>query len=540
MNKFLKAATNVAYTENGALSFATTGSAFIDQFGKAGSYRGRSMDEVFADQEALWCENKEFAIKFPFYLRMVTRKTKFADGYVTDTPQRGQGARDEAFKRLLWFVQNRPEVFYANLWLLPIVGSWKDLWVLMSMSTDIDQRRGFKVIAEGMQSESQRDLVKKYMPQIRANKKCKTEWAQATNNLAKAFCNWAGWSAQEYRAFKSTGKAHEFQKFISQKRYDLLDWNKISGKALLNLATGKFLTNQHLEEGYLSWISQTPTAKFNGYPYELGMKLKEIGLSYPRYGRKESVKEKISKMTINAQFENLLKTAKEGTGAITGNVWCALDTSGSMEGRISQDSTVTAFDVCVSLGIYFSSLNEGAFNKNVIMFDDYSKVKQLTGTFSDMYQQITGASTAWGSTNFQSVIDEIVRIRRRNPNISLEDYPTTLLVVSDMQFNPVGRNAETNYEAVVKKLSTAFPSEWVKNFKLIWWQVNGRRTTDMPATLDDGGCYFISGFDGSIITMLLGGESQVIDQQTGEKRTPTMEELAQAAMNQEVLQLLKF
>ena len=39
-----------------------------------------------------------------------------------------------------------------------------------------------------------------------------------------------------------------------------------------------------------------------------------------------------------------------------------------------------------------------------------------------------------GSTNFQSVVDEIVRIRKSNPNIPLEDYPSTLLVVSDMQF----------------------------------------------------------------------------------------------------------
>ena len=62
----------------------------------------------------------------------------------------------------------------------------------------------------------------------------------------------------------------------------------------------------------------------------------------------------------------------------------------------------------------------------------------------------------------------------------------------------------------------------------------------MPATMDDGGCYFISGFDGSVVTMLLGGESQVVDEKTGEKRTPTMEELAQMAMNQEVLQLLRF
>ena len=91
-----------------------------------------------------------------------------------------------------------------------------------------------------------------------------------------------------------------------------------------------------------------------------------------------------------------------------------------------------------------------------------------------------------------------------------------------------------------QKLSTVFPQEFVDSMKFVWWQVNGRRTTDMPATLDDGGNYFFSGFDGSVITLLLGGDAQVVDQTTGEKRTPTMEELIEIAMNQEVLSLVKF
>ena len=133
------------------------------------------------------------------------------------------------------------------------------------------------------------------------------------------------------------------------------------------------------------------------------------------------------------QFDNLILTGKKNGGAITGNVWCALDTSGSMSSQIP-GSDVTALDVCKSLGIYFSTLNEGAFHKNVIMFDSTSRVKQLSGSFSEMWDQIP--YDAMGSTNFQSVVDEIVRIRTKNPNIPLSDYPKTLLVVSDMQFNP--------------------------------------------------------------------------------------------------------
>lgn len=528
MNEFLKNTMNVSETWNGALSYLTTNSACVDQFGKAGSYRGRELLQVFQEQQVLWNENKEFAVKFPFYLRMITRTTKLPNGESSEKVQKGQGARDESFKRLLWFAHNEPELFYNNLWLLPIVGSWKDLWTLLSMDDSLNHKKIFAIIAEGCENDSQKELVKKYLPQIRANKKCTTKWAKTTNDLAKEFCKWAGWTPRQYRQFKSSGKAHEFQKFISTRQYDKLDWNKISGKALLNLCSSKFLDNQNLSENYLEWISQTPVAKFNGYPYELGQKLKSVVYS-------NNINSKITKMTVDAQFENLIKTGKKNNSGIKGNVWCALDTSGSMGCIISNN--LTAFDVCVSLGIYFSTLNEGAFHKNVIMFDSNSRVKQLVGTFSEMYSDIVKSNTAWGSTNFMSIINEIIRIRKSRPNIPLTDYPTTLLVVSDMQFDSCGR--QTNYERMKEILYSAFPKEFVDDMKFVWWQVNGRNTKDVPATLDDGGCYFFSGFDGAVISLLLSGET-VVNPETGERKTPTMQELIEIAMNQEVLQLLKF
>ena len=60
------------FTENGAVTNVTTGSALVDQFGKAGNFRGRTLAEVFADQATIWAENPEAALRFPFYLRMVT------------------------------------------------------------------------------------------------------------------------------------------------------------------------------------------------------------------------------------------------------------------------------------------------------------------------------------------------------------------------------------------------------------------------------------------------------------------------------------
>lgn len=542
-NSFVREATmgaGTSFTENGAVSYASIGTELLNQFAKAGTYRGRDLNDVFVQQAALWAENPEDALKFPFYLRMVTRKTKMFDAE-TETVQRGQGVRDEAFKRLLWFAKYHPEVFYKNLWVLPLVGSWKDLWVLLTMDDSLNKKEFFKVMAMGINNDYHRELVKKYMPRIRANKLCNTDWAKKTNRLAKEFCNFVGWTAKDYRTFKSTGKAHEFQRVICARLYDNLNFKAIPGKALLNLVSGNFLQKHNLEEKYLSWVKTQPVAKFNGYPYELAMKMYPYRKTY--YSRSTTPIPAALKFTLDKQFANLIETAKSDNGAIKGNVWCALDTSGSMTSPISRDSNVTSFDVAVGLGIYFSTLNEGEFHKNVIMFDNTSEVIHLNGEFTDMYNQITSRRDAMGGTNFQSVIDEIVRIRKKNPNIPLEDYPETLLVVSDMQFNPSNSywgytpNPEmeaTNYEAAKNKLKTVFPVEWVNNFKIVWWHVNGR-TTDFPSNMDCGGTYNFSGFDGSVISFLLGGE---VATPSGEKKTPSMEDIIKDVFSQETLSLL--
>lgn len=529
------------YTENGAVSYASTGKELVDQFGKAASYRGRDFSVVADDQARLWRENPDAALKFPFYLRLITREVKVSETIKTEKVQRGAGARDEAFKRILWIAYNHTDAFKRNAWLLPVVGSWKDLWTLMYLDADtknkLDRNFIYGIMAAGLDDATQCDLIRKYMPAIKSTDKCKTDRAKKMNELAKGFASFLGLSAKEYRKMKASGTAHDFQKLICSRAYADIDWKTIPGKALLNLVSGKFLDNHGLQKSYIEWIKSQPVAKFNGYPYELGAKLTLPGM-YGWRGVKDV--DLATKITIDKQFENLIATGKKNNGAIQGNVWCALDTSGSMESTIP-GTQVTAMNVCLSLGIYFSTLNEGAFHKNVIMFDNTSRVKQLSGSFTEMWSQVP--ANAMGSTNFQSVVNEIVRIRKENPNIPLEDYPTTLLVVSDMQFNPSGgwwgHNEHSNVETAQAKLREAFPSEWVDNFKFVWWDVTSRRTTDVPSTLDDKSSYFFSGFDGATISFLLGGDAEIVDEKTGQKRIPTAEELVDIALSQEVFQMIK-
>ena len=129
-----------ARTENGALSHSSTGSLFLDQFAKAGTYidhkkLGRTQADVNRDMALLWDENPEMALRMAFYLRMITRKNKGV--FATEKVQKGQGLRDEGLMRLLWVAKNHRKVFERNMALIPEVGSWKDLLTLWSMDSKL-------------------------------------------------------------------------------------------------------------------------------------------------------------------------------------------------------------------------------------------------------------------------------------------------------------------------------------------------------------------------------------------------------------------
>ncbi len=305
-----------------------------------------------------------------------------------------------------------------------------------------------------------------------------------------------------------------------------LDFSVISGKALFNLMAlkgkdGKTVFQRHgLEDKYVEWLKTQPTAKFTGYVYELFKQVKGM-IPLPQ------------KITFDKQFDGLVELAKQDDGGLKGNVWCALDTSGSM-GSIVDGKDTSAYDVCVSLGIFFSALNEGAFKDHVVMFDNTSRVLKLNGSFTDKCLQIRNHSTAWGSTSVDSVFEEVVRVRKNNPNIPLEDFPSTYLIVSDMQFNPVGGNTKTNYEAIVKKLdAVGLPKP-----NIIWWQVSNAYQ-DFTNKSNDDGVTLLSGFDGSTLQLILGGEMETVDEKTGETRKLTPMEQLIKTLDQEVLNQLK-
>ena len=135
--------------------------------------------------------------------------------------------------------------------------------------------------------------------------------------------------------------------------------------------------------------------------------------------------------------------------------------------------------------------------------------------------------------------ENLVKLRKENPQIPLEEYPTTLLVVSDMQFNPTVYNwtertyKTSNNEMMKMKLYEVFPKEFVNSMKFVWWNCVSSEK-NFPTECKEGGEYLLSGFDGSIITLLLENETQ----QKEEKPTLDIDDMINKVLSQEILQLV--
>lgn len=542
-NPFLKAALKASSMTtslgNGAIKFTTTGSDFVDQFGKITNYKApRSYDEISQDMSMLWSKDKDLTMKLLFYIRMITRTVSLFDGTKTSTTQRGQGLKHEGIFRMMWVQLNSPETFWKNIPLFISVGSWKDIITMLSYDLQyngwenrkLDWNKFGQLILAGLENPNTSNLVKKYLPSIKTNSKCVTLESQADNIIAKWICSLVfgsksnGSTYKEYRKLKTSGNAHEWQKLISQGKSLEINFSTVHGRALAQLVSGKFLKNQNLVSVYETWIDAQPTAKYTGYVYELLQPVKSgyKNLNLPSFQTK----------TINKQFYQMIETAKNGMTEGKNGLITVVDSSSSMTSNVP-GTKVSAYDVAKSMALYFSYLLEGPFSKAWMEFNSTCEMKFWKGE-TPVENLQNDRSEAYGSTNFQSVGHTFGKLL--NSGVAESEFPTGILCVSDGCFNSTKSN-KTNFTQLLDNLkSYGFSDEYVKNFKVVLWDIPngyyGGSQTSFEDFADRPNLYHMSGLDGSAIAFLTGVEKQ-------KSQPKTSEELFLAAMDQEILNMVR-
>jgi len=545
---------------NNALKYSTTGNSFVDQFGKLGEYKKpRTFAEIARDCEALWAEDPLKAVKMAFYIRTITRPTDFL-GRTTSITQRGAELKHEGIMRLLWLSHKDRQAFVENLWIIPILGSWKD--IITMLQTDL-MYHGWngrvlpwdvigKFLLSALGDKNTCELVKKYLPSIQTNAKCTTVEAQADNMVAKWICsllfgtkedfmegkspitfgsdkeyyNTNGRSYKKYRKLKSSGTAHEWQKLISQKKMDRIDFSKIHGRALSLLVRSKFLKRQGLQEKYTQWVKKptTEAVKYTGYVHEL---FEDFGFwqgNGGKYKTLHQVPEHVRE-TVNKQFVTLV--AKGKSEDHTTSLIVVRDTSGSMASQ-AIGTNMSSNAIAKALALYFSEFLEGEFADSWIEFNTDAKMHTWVGS-TPVEKWFNDNASYYGSTDFQSVIQLFIKIK--NQGVPETHFPKGILCISDGEFNP-GMLGRTNVESSRLALRNAgFTPEYVNDFVIALWNIpngyyRGNSGTKFETFGDVPNVYYFSGYSASTVAFLT-------------SRIKNAAELVDVALDQEILNLVK-
>jgi hypothetical protein len=525
---------------NGALKYSTTGNPFVDQFGVVGSYKTpRNPQEIFADCDKLYASNRKYAILFIFYMRIIPRIVSLWSGLKTKSSQKGASMRFESIMRMIWLHMREPETFWKNIHLFVALGSWKDIFCMMRYDLIYNGWDGralnwdkfAELIVAGLKNEHSSELIKKYLPQIKAKSACTTVEAQANTMIGK----WLAYKLfdkegkaseskyyKQYRLLKTTGAAHTWQKLISQGKFDKIDFASIHGRALNLFVKGKFLANHELTYKFEEFVKAATTVKYTGFVHEL---FEEFPINFVIRKSLANVP-KSKEELINKQFAELVSKAKSGDNAQTKFI-VVRDTSGSMSARATGTKS-TCYDIAKAIALYFSEFLSGAFANSFIEFNSKAIMHTWNGS-TPMQKWFNDKTSYVGSTNFMSVIHLFCTIKAAG--VKESDFPTGILCISDGEFNSTNLNITNSQAARALLHASGFSKGYSDNFVIVLWNLQsdyyGRNTGKKFETYGDvPKTFYISGYEPSVISFL-----------TSKILTPM--ELFEAAMNQEVLNMVE-
>jgi hypothetical protein len=158
-------------------------------------------------------------------------------------------------------------------------------------------------------------------------------------------------------------------------------------------------------------------------------------------------------------------------------------------------------DVAISLGLYISERNEGAFKDSFITFSDRPSLQVLKGSLSERYKQLSNADWQM-STNIERVFTTILNSAVSN-NVPQSEMPTMVLILSDMEFNQGTRG---NWDKSAQEIfESKFAEAGYKMPKIVYWNINARNN-NFPVQFNKEGVGLVSGFSPSLLTSVLSGK----------------------------------
>jgi len=438
-----------ARTENGMKARKTSASKVLDFFSNVGSSRGTSMTRQF---HAALNEDVDLTIRALLWARDI---------------RQGAGEREQ-FRRLVQDLEKiNAQLAGRLLRKIPELGRWDD--VLYAYKDPINRQAAFAFIAEALNARD--GLCAKWMPR--------------KGPVAAELRNFMELSPKAYRKLL-VGLTNVVETQMCAK-----EWDKINFSHVPSLASARYQKafGRNAQEAYSAYIRE---------------------LQKPQSERSASVK-----INAGAVYPyDVVKSVERGNEAVANEQWAALpnyvgdakimpmvDVSGSMGSLYynwGRGAGPQPIEVAVSLGLYLSEKNTSSFKDLFLTFSGKPEMVRLKGKLSQRIKQMSKSD--WGmNTNLHAAFEEILRIAKKG-NVSQEDMPGTLLILSDMQFDRCTRYDDSAIEMIRRKYEKA----GYKMPKVVFWNLNASYgKLNSPVRFDERGVAHVSGFSPAIMKAVL-------------------------------------
>ena len=180
------------------------------------------------------------------------------------------------------------------------------------------------------------------------------------------------------------------------------------------------------------------------------------------------------------------------------NALVVADGSGSMY----WGGNPTPATVAQSLAIYFAEHNQGIFHNHFITFSMTPQLVEIKG--NDIVEKVRFCRTfnECANTNLQAVFELILQtaVMNRLPQAML---PTTLYIISDMEFDTCAANSSlTNFEQA-KQLYRSYGYELPH---VVFWNVQSRNE-QQPVKINEQGVALVSGCNPRLFSQVMSGET---------------------------------
>ena len=476
MLNFLKKEANKAYTENGAVTFASTNSDCLDLFATAGALRDASDGEIVERFIRAFAENRDIAMKTLFFARDV----------------RGGLGERRFFRVIMRYLANDyPEIVIKNMDNIAEYGRYDDILSLMDTACEQEAVAYIKTVLtddmEHMQAQGSVSLMAKWLPSVNASSK-------ETVRLAKKIAKGMNMSDASYRRMLTKLRAYIniIENNLREKDYSF-DYEKQPSKALFKYRKAFCRNDGERYEAFINKVIEDASVMNTGTltPYDIvGAIIKNRTMKHPAFGRTAfdvdmSKKErKVLDATWNA-LENYVNSD---------NTLAVVDGSGSMYMRFA---SVMPAAVAESLGIYFAERNKGAFANHFITFSANPRLVEIKG--KDIFEKVKYCMSfnECSNTNIEKTFDLILNTAVKN-RLKQSDMPSRLIIISDMEFDCCAADSSmTNFENAKAKFERA-------GFKLpqvVFWNVNSCNR-QQPVRMNEQGVTLVSGMSPQIFSML--------------------------------------